>query len=67
MEHVLWVVLVALLGVNDQGKPTIEYEVHSTHMRQQDCYNEAEPMIQAAKSTPRVDVQCVPVPHSMIL
>ena len=66
MEHVLWIVLVAFLGVSEQGQPTIEYEVHSEHMRQQDCMKEAQPMMQAAQSNPRVDVQCVPVKHRMI-
>jgi len=66
MEHVLWVVLVALLGVNDQGRPMVEYEVHSTHMREQDCRKELAPMFSVAQANPRVDVQCVPVPHSMI-
>jgi hypothetical protein len=67
MEHTLWVVLVAMLGVNpNTGLPTVDYEVHSTHMRQQVCIDIAQPMIEDAKDNPRIEVQCVPVVHPMV-
>jgi hypothetical protein len=66
MEHILWVVLVAFLGVSDQGVPSIKYEIHSVHVRQPDCYDAASDMIKAAQNNHRVDVQCVPFPHKTI-
>ena len=66
MEHILWVVLVAWLGVSDQGKPSVEYKVHSVHVRAPDCHKQAAQMAQEAVSNPRVNVQCVPFPHKTI-
>lgn len=67
MEHVLWVVLVAFLGVNDiTGLPTIRYDVYSTHLRHKECMQSAAPLMADAKKTPEIDVQCVSFPHDMI-
>jgi hypothetical protein len=66
MEHILWVVLVAWLGVTTQGAPTIEYKVHSVHVQAKECHGLAESMSKEAQSNQRVDVQCIPFPHKTI-
>lgn len=66
MTHVMWVLLIAFLGVDQGGLPTVHYEVRSVHMVESDCYNEAKDMMRAAKEAPKVDVQCLPVKHGMI-
>ena len=66
MVHTMFVLLIAFLGVDAQGVPTVQYETRGVYMRMQECQAAGGDMMRAARGQPRINVQCLPVEHGMI-